>query len=126
VAPGISRILDRIAIGLSSLCLLHCLATPLLFLLLPAVSLSLLLPDTFHLWMLAAAIPTSLAALGSGHRRHRQFCPAILASGGLALLGVGAFFVSTAILEIWATVAGALLLSFAHVCNARLSRIAQA
>ncbi|MBJ7527367.1 MAG: MerC family mercury resistance protein [Sphingomonadaceae bacterium] len=49
---GFNRILDRFAIGLSSLCLVHCLAAPLMLLLLPAAGLGFALPESFHIWML--------------------------------------------------------------------------
>jgi MerC mercury resistance protein len=118
--PGIGRILDRFAIGLSSLCLVHWLATPLLLLLLPAVSLTFAFPDSFHLWMLLTAIPVSLFALRSGHRYHGQMLPTLLAFTGLCLLGYGAMFVATANLELAVTASGALFLAGAHLWNARL------
>ena len=119
--PGFGRILDRFAIGLSSLCLVHCLATPLMLLLLPAVSLGFALPDSFHIWMLLTAIPVSILALRSGHRHHRQKLPAIAAITGLSLLGYGAIFMATAKLELLVTVAGARCLAGAHYWNARLA-----
>lgn len=119
--PGFGRILDRFAIGLSSLCLVRCLATPLMLLLLPAVSLGFALPDSFHIWMLLTAIPVSVLALRSGHRHHRQKLPAIAAFTGLSLLGYGAIFMATAKLELLVTVAGALCLAGAHYWNARLA-----
>jgi len=68
---GFNRILDRFAIGLSSLCLVHCLAAPLMLLLLPAAGLGFALPESFHIWMLLTAIPVSILALRSGHRELR-------------------------------------------------------
>jgi hypothetical protein len=117
--PRFGRILDRFAIGLSSLCLLHCLAAPLLLLLLPAVSFAL--PASFHIWMLLAAIPVSVLALRSGHRNHRQMMPTFAAVFGLCLLGFGAIFIATAKLELLVTVAGAICLAAAHFWNARLA-----
>ena len=118
---GFNRILDRFAIGLSSLCLVHCLAAPLMLLLLPAVSLGLALPESFHIWMLLTAIPVSILALRSGHRHHRRMLPAITAFTGLCLLGYGAIFIAIAKLELVVTVAGALCLAGAHYWNARLA-----
>lgn len=118
---GFGRILDRFAIGLSSLCLVHCLATPLVLLVLPALSLGFALPDSFHTWMLLTAIPVSILALRSGHRHHRQILPAIAAFTGLSLLGCGALVIATAKLELLVTVAGALCLAGAHYWNARLA-----
>ena len=118
---GFNRILDRFTIGLSSLCLVHCLATPLMLLLLPAVGLGFALPESFHIWMLLTAIPVSILALRSGHRHHRRLLPAITASTVLCLLGYGAIFIVTAKLELVVTVAGALCLAGAHYWNTRLA-----
>lgn len=118
---GFNRILDRFAIGLSSLCLMHCLAPPLVLLLLPAVGLGFALPDSFHIWMLLTAIPISILALRFGHRHHRRILPAITASTGLCLLSYGAIFVATAKLELVVTLAGALCLAGAHYWNASLT-----
>lgn len=118
---GFGRILDRAAIGLSSLCLVHCLATPMLLLLLPAASLGLVLPEAFHIWMLSAAIPISILALRSGHRHHRQRLPILGAATGLGLLGFGALFIANSRVELVITVAGAICLAGAHVWNARLA-----
>jgi hypothetical protein len=119
--PGFGRILDRFAIVLSSLCLVHCLATPLLLLLLPAASLTFAFPDSFHLWMLLTAIPVSLFALRAGHRHHGLMLPTLLAFTGLCLLGYGAIFVATANFELVFTALGALFLAAAHLWNARLT-----
>jgi hypothetical protein len=118
---GIGRILDRFAIGLSSLCVIHCLVPPLLLLLLPAVSLSFALPASFHIWMLLVAIPVSVLALRSGHRHHKQILPIFAAVFGLGLLGFGVIFIITAKLELLVTVAGALCLAGAHFWNASLA-----
>jgi hypothetical protein len=118
---GFGRILDRFAIGLSSLCLVHCLATPLLLILLPAASLSFAFPASFHLWMVLAAIPVSILALRSGHRHHRHILPTLFASAGLCFLSYGAIFATTARLELVLTVFGALLLAGAHLWNGRLA-----
>lgn len=118
--PGSGRILDRIAISLSSLCLLHCMATPVILLLLPAASLSLAIPESFHIWMLLLAIPVSILALRAGHKHHRLILPSCAAVTGLCLLGMGAFVIPTEMLELIVTVAGAVCLAAAHFWNARL------
>ena len=118
---GFDRKLDRFAIGLSSLCLLHCLLPPVLLFLLPAVGAAYFIPEDFHLWILLAAIPTSLFALYAGHRNHGKMLPALAAFGGLCLLGYGAIFRVTEQLELILTVVGACILALAHARNARLA-----
>lgn len=66
--------LDTSAIALSSLCLLHCLALPLL-----AAALPLLgrweQAEWVHVVFATAAVPLSGYALWSSHRRHRLPAP---------------------------------------------------
>jgi len=76
---------DRIGIFLSSLCAIHCLATPLVVLALP------FLGDAFeqpwvHLMMAVFVVPVGLFAFVSGYRHHRQ--KAVFALGLLGLLFV--------------------------------------
>ena len=80
--------LDGAAIGLSGLCLLHCLALPFLVGVLP-----LLMPfaeSHLHAQMLYFAVPLSIIAVGIGYARHRSARVVVAAAAGLALLIVGA------------------------------------
>ncbi len=56
----IQNFTDKMAISLSLLCAIHCLALPLLIVLLPSITALQLYGEDFHLWMLLAVIPTSL------------------------------------------------------------------
>jgi hypothetical protein len=93
------RLLDALAIGASTACLVHCLILPALLVLLPALAAFLAVPEEFHLWALLFAIPTSAAALLAGYRRHRQIGPALPAALGLALLAAGVLAGSSATME---------------------------
>jgi hypothetical protein len=62
--------LDGAAVGLSGLCLLHCLALPFF-----AGALPMLMPFTeshLHAQMLYFAVPLSVVAIGIGYARHRD------------------------------------------------------
>ena len=61
---------DKFAIGLSLLCTLHCLALPLLILLLPTVSTVLLADEGFHFYMVMMVLPISSFALWFGFKQH--------------------------------------------------------
>ena len=63
--------LDGFAICASALCTVHCLGLPLLFALLPTIAARIDPGESFHLLMLAIAVPTSLFSLLQGWRRHR-------------------------------------------------------
>tara|TARA_B100001063_G_scaffold218609_1_gene222107 strand:+ start:4704 stop:5102 length:399 start_codon:yes stop_codon:yes gene_type:complete len=64
--------MDRLAIGLSVLCTVHCFATPILLSLLPSIGALKLNSEQFHFWILVAVIPTSLLALSLGCKKHRR------------------------------------------------------
>lgn len=108
---------DSVALGASALCLVHCVALPLLIAALPALSTLLDVPESFHRAMLFIAVPTSLVAIHLGRRRHHRLSPALLAVVGLGLLFWGAYGVATARSELLLSVAGGLALAWAHIRN---------
>ena len=115
--------LDGAAVGLSGLCLLHCLALPFFMGALP-----MLMPFTdshLHAQMLYFAVPLSAVAIGIGYARHRNALVVLAAFAGLGLLVVGAT-VAHGNLGIVAdrlfTVSGSLILAAAHLWNGLLSR----
>lgn len=114
--------LDRAAIGASVLCLIHCAGLPLLLAALPSLSRALAIPEHFHLWMLAFAIPTSAAALAAGWRSHGGREPPILGGVGLALMAVAALLFAEDVAETPMTVVGGLCLAGAHILNWRRRR----
>jgi len=111
---------DSLAVGASAVCLIHCLALPLVIAALPALANVLEVPASFHLAMLALAVPVSGFALISGFRRHGAVLPAMLGGVGLALLAIGASLLSRPAAETGVTVMGGLLLAGAHIRNWRL------
>lgn len=64
---------DKFAISLSMLCAIHCLILPLLLVLLPSLGSLQLQNEAFHLWMIAAVIPTSIYALTIGCKKHQRY-----------------------------------------------------
>ncbi|ANO51991.1 MerC domain-containing protein [Woeseia oceani] len=115
--------LDRIAVVLSGLCLLHCLALPLFIALLPVVAE--FAESHWHTPMLAIALPVSATAIVIGYRRHGN--RALVAAGvmGLILLVTGATVAHNqlgAMADRVFTVVGSLLLAAVHWQNSRLLR----
>lgn len=115
--------LDKFAIFLSGVCLLHCLIAPILITLLPIISSSALVEEVmFHKLMLWVVLPTSFIALFLGCRKHKQF--AIASSGilgisilvAVALFGHEWFGVAG---EKIATTLGGLVLALSHYLNYR-------
>ncbi|MCL1526132.1 hypothetical protein A7D16_14090 [Xanthomonas nasturtii] len=117
-----ASVLDTSAIALSSLCLLHCLALPLLSVALPLLA-AWSRAEWVHVMFAAAAVPLSSYALWSTHRRH-ALPPAVwaLAGCGLAGLVLGASGVVGEHLETPITVTASLMLASAHLLNLGLRR----
>ncbi len=118
---------DRLAASLSSLCLLHCLAVPLLLGLLPAVAggaSGLHGPDWTHWALIALAAPFSLVALRKGFARHGEIAPVVVAIAGFCLVIAGAFLHGAGAIEQVLTVSGGLVIAGAHWRNWRIRRAA--
>lgn len=111
--------IESAAVGLSFGCLVHCLALPLIIVLLPATASWLEMPESFHLWALLFALPVSLYMLITSRGRHGRHLPLIVGTGGLALMACG-LLVGDDVLETWITSSGALLLAGSHIVNWRL------
>lgn len=112
--------LDRLAIGLSSLCLVHCIATVLLAATLASAGAALANP-AWHEAGFTLAILIGGIALGRGYAAHRDWRPLLLGGAGLALMAVG-LIRAEGLPEIAATMTGVILLAVAHRLNARGGR----
>ncbi len=109
--------LDTAGIGLASLCIVHCLALPMIVALMPMLAGTLDLPEEFHLAMVLLALPLSGWALGRGFHHHRHVAPAIAGATGLALMGSAVAFSPDEAWETTQTTVGSLLLIAAHLGN---------
>jgi O-antigen/teichoic acid export membrane protein len=113
-----SQGLDRLAIFLSGLCLLHCLAIPVALLAAPLLGRWLDHTETSVHWaLLAGAIPLSAVALWRGYRRHHRNYILVLGAVGLFLMLVAVTHLFGPDAEIVFTVVGVSLLLLAHVRN---------
>lgn len=117
------EVLDKAAVALSGLCLLHCLALPLFLLLVPFLGTMSL--DRLHGQMLVVVIPVSVVALLLGFRRHRRRMVLLAGSVGMVLLIIGGTFAHNRLgitADRMLTIAGAVVLAFTHYRNSRLAR----
>ncbi len=117
--------LDKAAIGVSLLCVVHCLSIPFILALGPALNLWFWGSEGFHAALLAVVLPLSLVAFWRGYRTHRN---ARLWTPGLMGLGI---VTVTAILEHFLigpgtaavmTSGGGLFLIAAHLMNLKDQR----
>lgn len=106
--------LDLYAVGLSTLCVLHCIALPLFVSLMPVVALAAE-SELVHRILVVAAVPVSLRVIWKTRplRGNRLFIGAALV--GLVLLLLAAFMEAAAVYEEPLTVAGGVLLGSAHL-----------
>ena len=106
--------LDLYAAGLSTLCLLHCLALPLLVSLLPLAALAAE-SELAHRVLVLAAVPVSLRVVWKTLPAAGNRLFVVAALGGLGLLLVAAFIETLSAYEQPLTVAGGVLLGSAHL-----------
>jgi hypothetical protein len=115
----LAKALDVSAVGLSALCLIHCLALPALSLLLPFLGLWAQ-AEWIHVAFIAAAAPIAVLALVDLRaRKPHSWIILGIAASGLALMLAGAVEFPSASYERPLTVVGGLLLSGAHIANWR-------
>ena len=118
----LSRYADRIAITLSAICIVHCLAMPLLIALLPLAALTLGSDGHFHSLMLWLVVPTSAVGFGLGVRVHGRVGIVALGAAAVAVLAVVALWGHAAwprAVEIGVNVAASIALASAHWQNFR-------
>jgi hypothetical protein len=113
---------DRVGISLSGICVVHCLLLPVALAALPLWPVL----ETAHAWLhpvfAVLLLPTTLAAMAHGYRRHRRNDIAGLLGAGLVLI-LGAGFLGHAMpgafTETALTVLGSALLITGHWRNWR-------
>jgi len=110
--------LDRLAIFLSGLCLVHCLALPFALLLGPALGQWLTTTETqMHWLLLSLAAPVSMLAFWRGYKLHQSALTVGLGTVGLVSMLVGVAQVFGPAHEVWLTVVGVSLVLLAHIRN---------
>ena len=112
-----SGLLDRFAIGLSGLCLIHCVLSAVAVAVL-ATAGGILLDPIVHEIGLGFAIVLGLVAIGWGYREHGQVLPVAVASLGIGVMA-GALALGHVPMEIPLTMLGVSLLALGHWLNRR-------
>ncbi|RPF90498.1 MAG: MerC domain-containing protein [Rhizobiales bacterium TMED168] len=119
------KVSDIVSIGISLLCVMHCLLFPL-FLILSSNYLTLFLNnELFHYTLLFLIVPLSLFALTIGLKNHNSFNIFIFGFIGIIFL-LSALFFDIKILfvssEIFLTILGSSFMMIAHYKNFQLCR----
>ena len=111
---------DKAAIGLSLLCVVHCLVTPIAIVMFPALGATFLAGETFHYALLFLVVPISLFSLGLGCRKHGHRDILLLGMSGVFLLCLIILVGEETLGELGeklSTVAGAVVVASAHFRN---------
>ena len=82
----VQAITDKLAIGLSLMCAIHCLAITSLIAFLPSMVALGLDNEVFHLWMVVVVLPSSVYALTLGCKQHKRYRLLIWGCIGLTFL----------------------------------------
>jgi hypothetical protein len=109
--------LDRLAIGLSGLCLVHCLATSVILALIASAG-GMLLSPMVHEVGLSLAITVGLIALGRGIWEHGFMMPSAVGGLGLGVMS-GALSLPHGTNEMIYTMIGVAILALGHDLNRR-------
>jgi len=119
----LSSYTNHLSIGLSALCVVHCLAMPILIVLLPSLTALQLENEAFHSWLLMGVIPTSLFSLLMGCKQHQRYRVLTIGLVGLLFLVSAVFvedFANGELFEKVLTVIGACTLAIVHYMNFRV------
>lgn len=115
----IENVTDKLAITLSIACAIHCLALPLILLLLPSFVALQLNYEAFHTWMVIIVLPTSVYALFMGCKQHKRYKLLFIGFLGLILL-VLALSIGNEYWEKVLTLVGSSVIAGGHYWNYRL------
>lgn len=115
-----ANVIEGAALSASLLCLVHCLALPILLLLLPGIIGLFAQSPAFHYVALVLIVPSAVAAFWLGYRRHRAMLPVVMGVIGVSCLAIALLPGAGEDVELWLTVAGSLVLVTGHTLNWRL------
>ena len=119
------KIIDNLGITISSVCAVHCLLLPAIFLIAPY---SFLASHQFHETLIYFILPCAFIAFVLGCRRHKDLKVALMGTSGIVLLGSALLMHdilhsnqhSEEFTTVLITVCGSILLVFSHLRNRRL------
>ncbi len=119
MSPTVIRngFIDRVAIGLSGLCLVHCVASAVLVMVLASAG-GLLLDPHIHEIGLVFALLLGVVGLGRGIFEHGFMLPAAIGALGLGTMA-GSLTLPHGPQEVFYSVFGVLILALGHDLNRR-------
>ena len=115
--------LDKVAIGFSAICALHCILLPVALIFLPALSTTFLGSEDFHKALLYFVVPSSAIALFLGCKMHGKNHVYVYGAVGIGALLIASFFGHDLFGESGEkllTLLGAGIISLGHIKNQKL------
>lgn len=119
------QLADKFAVSTSTICIIHCIALPFVISVFPALGISIMSDEAFHVLLLWVVIPLSAFGITLGCKRHKDIT---VLSGGILGVGILAFaaLVGHDLLgengERMLTLVGAFIIAIAHMRNFNLCR----
>ena len=119
------KIIDNLGITISSVCAIHCLLLPAIFLIAPY---SFIASHEFHETLIYFILPCALIAFVLGCRKHGDKKVAIMGTIGIVLLASAVILHETfhsdqhsdSLISVLITVMGSVILIFSHIRNRKL------
>ena len=119
------KIIDNLGITISSVCAIHCLLLPAIFLIAPY---SFIASHEFHETLIYFILPCALIAFVLGCRKHGDMRVAIMGTIGIILLALAVILHETlhgdqhsdSLISVLITVMGSMMLIFSHIRNRKL------
>jgi hypothetical protein len=112
-----SKRLDTYAIGISGLCLLHCVLTSFIIPFFPMFASQFVQDEAVHVLLFVLALPLSVIALYFGKSKHQRSRYLMVGLVGLGFMFAGLFEIGGHIGETILTTIGVLTLASAHLGN---------
>jgi thiol:disulfide interchange protein len=114
--------LDKWGIAISSICLVHCLALPIIIALLPALTSIIPSDGWVHGILIGFAFPVTGLALWRGYRQHQDIHLLIMGGLGLTCIALALVYTDNRTADVSMTLFGGLLIVVAHTLNLRAHR----
>lgn len=113
--------LDKIGVGASLLCAVHCALLPVVFTTLPLLGVELLENEKVESGFILFSAVVGCVALYSGCKKHRKKLPLVLFITGISLLVFAHYFLEGG-MEVSIKMTGATTIISAHIINWRNCR----
>ncbi|MFY0598733.1 MAG: MerC domain-containing protein [Cyclobacteriaceae bacterium] len=117
--------MDQLGMCASALCIIHCIALPVLLILGVESMLWWIEQESLELFLISLSLMIGLISFAGGYLQHRQhFVPVLFVSGFLLL--VNGESVDHAWVSVSLSIGGALVIAYAHTQNLKWKRHALA